>query len=179
MIHNYQTRYWQELYDLRSHATYISIYLCKTELHDRYIKIIIAIASSSSIGAWVVWEKFGMLWALIIAASQVLTVISAYLPYKVRLKALTGFQPAIEELSLYAEERWFDVAEGKLTEENIHKLQFEIKSKKAKLQDRYLKNTPLPDREKYLSKAEEQSGQYFKNYYSRLEGSNGIEQPST
>lgn len=179
MTCKYQTRYWQELYDLRSHATYISIYLHRTELHDRLFKIIIAIASSSSIGAWVVWEKLGMLWSLIIATSQVLTAVSAYLPYKARLKALAGLQPALEELALYAEERWFDVAEGKLTEESIHKLQFEIKTKKIKLQDRFLKNTPLPDREGYLKEAEEQSGQYFRNYYPRTEVTNVIEQPAT
>lgn len=179
MTNRYQIKYWQELYDLRSHANYINFYLLRTELHDRVFKVIIAIASSSSIGAWVIWQKYGLFWSLIIATSQVLTAVSAYLPYKARLKALTGLQPALEELALYAEDRWFDVAEGVLSDEAIHKLQFEIKVKKIKLQDKFLKNTPLPDKDKYLGEAEERSCQYFKNYYPITEDANVIEQPTT
>lgn len=179
MANRYQIKYWQELYDLRSHANYINVYLLKTELHDRLFKVIIAIASSSSIGAWVIWQEFGFIWSVIIATSQVLTAISAYLPYKARLKTLTGLQPALEELALYAEERWFDVAEGNLTEEAIHKLQFEIKVKKIKLQDKFLKNTPLPDKDKYLRDAEERASRYFKNYYPITEDANVIEQSTT
>lgn len=179
MASRYQIRFWQELYDLRSHANYINVYLIRTELHDRLFKVIIAIASSSSIGAWVIWQKFGFIWAVIIATSQVLTAISAYLPYKARLKNLTGLQLALEELALYAEERWFDVAEGNLTEEAIHKLQFEIRVKKIKLQDKFLKNTPLPDKDNYLIEAEKRAYRYFKNYYPIMEDTNVNEQPTT
>jgi hypothetical protein len=42
---------------------------------------LIALASSTSVGAWAIWEKYPIIWSTIIVASQIATVIKPYFPY--------------------------------------------------------------------------------------------------
>src|SRR6266571_5941537 len=107
-----QERYWNELYQLKVHVNYVELHLRKAELIDRAMKVFLAFVSSGSIGAWVIWKDLAAVWGVIIAASQVLNAVQMYLPYKERLKALSGLLNDFEELLVYTEMKWFDVASG-------------------------------------------------------------------
>ncbi len=76
-----QSQYWKELYQLKTHIGFIERQLEKSESIDRFLKIVLAIASSSSIGAWAIWNEYSWVWAGIIAFSQVITEITPFLPY--------------------------------------------------------------------------------------------------
>lgn len=161
----YQERYWKELYELKVHLNYLEFYLQSTERIDKIFDIFIALTSSGSIAAWVIWQKMALLWAVIIAASQVVTVIWNYLPYKTRMKALPELRHDFEELMLFSEKQWFDVSEGKLSEETINKLQFEVRSRKNNALKKHLGNATLPEKIKLLKKAQLSADIYFDNYY--------------
>jgi hypothetical protein len=120
----YQKRYWSELYQIKVHLNYLELYLQDSEIKDRSVNILLAVTSSGSIAGWAIWQQVAILWACIIAVSQVVAVIKNYLPYKTRMRSLSGVVHEFEDLILFAEKSWFDVSEGKLTEEEIHNLQF-------------------------------------------------------
>ncbi len=42
----------------------------------------------SSIAAWEIWQEYQMVWAVIIALSQVITAIKPFLPFRQRLKPI-------------------------------------------------------------------------------------------
>ena len=130
-ISPWQHRYWKELYQLRVHVNYLEIYMERSEFINRLINIFLAIASSGGIGGWVVWQKYGLIWAGIIAASQVINVIKPYFPYHTRLKTIGKVLPEFENLLTSSEMKWFEVAEGKLTEKEINNLQYKIRSEKT------------------------------------------------
>lgn len=163
-----QKKYWQEMYDLKTHSNYVEKYLHETEYIDRLINISLAIASSSSIGAWVVWKQYSLMWGFIIAASQVISAIKPVLPFRYRLKALGGLSHDLEELSIQAETKWFQVAGGSMTAEEINKLQFDIRLKKHTMYKKHLGNHSLPDKQGYMRFAEEAASQHFKNYYKEI-----------
>lgn len=165
----YQARYWKELYQLKVHLNYIELYLQNTEFNDKAIKIFLALTSSSSIAAWAIWREAAPVWAIIIAASQVIAVIQSFLPYKARLKYLPELRHEFEELVHLTEKRWFDVSEGKLTEEEIHELQFGIRSRKNKALKKHLGNDTLPENPNLFNKAQESADIYFKNFYNTEE----------
>ena len=71
----------------------------------------------------------------------------------------------LEELSTFAEMKWFDVAEGNLTEEEINKLQFDIRSKKTKSVQKHLGINTLPKKENLFCKAKKSAEIYIKNFY--------------
>jgi hypothetical protein len=168
----YQQQYWKEFYQLKVHTRYLDIYREKSEAIDKGINIFLAVTSSSSICSWAIWQKYNFVWAFIIALSQLITAIKMFLPYKNRLKVITGLQNEFEEIADYCELRWFDVAEGKLTSQEIHELRFTIKQKINKALRKHIGTTTLPIKKSYFKVAQRLTRAYFQNFYQCGENQN-------
>lgn len=162
---NYQERYWREMDQLKVHIFYLEEYLEKTIKIDRGIKIFLAVASSGSIAGWAIWQHISFVWGGIIAASQIVNSVKEYLPYSKRLKALQGITNDLEALFLNFESRWFDVAEGNLTNEEIHKMHMMFKEQRRLIIQKHLGVNPLPHKEHFMRKAIESTRLYFSNSY--------------
>lgn len=159
-----QEQYWKEIYQLKTHIRYIELLLEKSERIDRALQMSLAIASSSSIGAWVVWKEFSFIWAAIIAGSQVISTINRFLPYKGRIKSYSSLLHELEELMIQAEFKWHSIADGQLTAEEINKARFYIRSNKQKFLKKYIQTT-IPTDKKLHTQAEDSAGEYFINFY--------------
>jgi hypothetical protein len=159
-----QNQYWTELYQLKTHVNFIELQLEKAEKIDRFIKIILAIASSSSIGAWVIWKDYSQIWASIIALSQVISAVNPFLPYKNRIKEYTSLLHEFDELMIQAEFKWHAISEGKLTATEIHKARFEIRTAKQKSLKKHIPTT-IPTDNKLQSQAEASAAEYLQNFY--------------
>lgn len=160
-----QEQYWKEIFQLKTHIGFLELQLEEAEYRDRIFKIIIAIASSSSIGAWVIWQQLSWLWASIIALSQVITAISPYLPYKNRIKSYTSLLHELEELMIKAEFKWHSIAEGQLTPTEINNARFEVRTSKSKSLKKHIQTT-IPTNNKLHNQAENSAREYFKEFYS-------------
>jgi hypothetical protein len=161
----YQQRYWNHLKELKTHVIYLHNYAAQSEWWDKAINIFLAITSSSSIAAWAVWQKYDLLWAFIIALSQVVTAVKPFLPYRQRLKAISALNDKIQEISLKSEKNWYGVAEGELTEKEIHELCIALKNESLIAEIKFLKNLILPKKENLLKRAEKEADIYLKNNY--------------
>ncbi len=165
-MNEHQERYWQELYDLKVHVTYLEIYLLGTEKIDKCINAFLAITSSASIAGWVIWKEYQFIWASIIVLSQFITSIKSFLPYSSRIKSISKILKEMELLSIEYEEKWFYIAEGQKTEEEINALRFELKKNKSKIIRKYFITSVLPDNKKYLHEAEKLTQDSLNNYYN-------------
>ena len=67
---------------LRASVYYLQAYQIHSEKWDNRIQIFLAITSSSSIGGWVIWNEYGIIWGSLIAVSQVINAIKRFLPLK-------------------------------------------------------------------------------------------------
>lgn len=161
----YQDRYWRELYQLRVHTNYLELYMEESEFLNKSVNIFLAVTSSSSICGWAIWNKYSFVWAVIIAASQLVSAIKQFLPYQTRLKAICGILNEFNELLTSYEMKWFDVAEGNLTDDEINKLQYEIRSTKTKALQKHLGTTVLPAKGRLFRKAKELADTYITNFY--------------
>jgi len=161
----YQERYWKELYQLKVHLIYLELYLNDADFKDKSINIFLACTSSGSIAGWAIWREQAFVWAIIIALSQVVTVIKNILPYKTRIKAILSLIHDLEDVMLRAEEKWFDVSEGRLTEEEINKLRFDIRTRKTNTLKKHLGTSTLPAKQKLFGKAQTSADVYFDNFY--------------
>lgn len=161
----YQNRYWSELREIKTHVIYLQKYAAHSDWWDKTINIFLAITSSSSIAAWAIWQKHSMIWAVIIALSQVITAIKPLLPFKQRLKMLNDFSDMLQEISLKCEKNWFNVAEGKLSEEEIHELYIGVKTQSIEAEHKCLKNIVLPKNKKILKEAEVEADLYLHKTY--------------
>ena len=169
-----QTQFWYMLTTLKRDAIFINRYHAKVEKIDRRLNIFAAIASSSSIAGWVIWKEASFVWAFIIAASQVLAAVKPLLPYKALLRALSLLGPDLDGLALAAEEEWFAVSRGRLTEEEIHKRTMALKKKCQEATNKAFKGMSLEDNPKILVIAEREALEYV----STISGDDD-EQPET
>jgi hypothetical protein len=162
---NYQIRFWQELVQLKVHIYYLQYFQLNAQSRENSLNIFLAAASNGSIATWAIWGKVTMLWAFIIGASQLVTAIRPYLPYQNRIKAISALIRELDELSLYSEHKWYAVAEGTLSNEQIHEEIIELKKRKSKAISTYLGSSPLSVNKVYLKKAEDDAETYFYSSY--------------
>ena len=167
---NAQAHYWNQFVQLKRDASYIGRYHAADEATDRWLNILSAVASSTSIGAWAVWRDHAIIWALIIAASQVLTAIRAYLPYKTRLRALATLGVDLEALALVAEADWFKVSRGALEAADIHALTMALKTKALRATSKSFNGASLPERAKLLQGAEATTQNYMAVFTQEASG---------
>ncbi|MDE2698050.1 MAG: hypothetical protein OXI23_04205, partial [Gemmatimonadota bacterium] len=143
---------------------YLQAYQIHLEKWDNRIQIFLAITSSSSIGGWVVWNEYGIIWGALIAASQVINAIKRFLPFQKRAKQIGSLNTEVEKLALGAESQWFSVFEGKLTDEDIFSLVTELKQQKLEASHKHFKDQALPIKSKYELEAAERTRAYFETY---------------
>ena len=93
-----QEKYWKYMVQIKAWIFYLDVYTEDSYRWDRIINIVVAIASSTSIAAWAIWQKYSFVWSIIIAISQVLTTIKGFLPYSKRLKMLVPFMEDLKFL---------------------------------------------------------------------------------
>lgn len=161
---NQQRIYWEEMLTTRRDARYVDFYLARTEVTDRCLKAFLAIAASTSIGGWIIFQKYAFIWASIVAASQVLQAVKEYLPYKTRLKALATLSQDLNSISFAAENHWYKVSSGSLYDDDVHDLRFELKQRKMAAVQKAFPASGLPEHKKLAAKAEREAVNYFEIY---------------
>lgn len=168
-----QKRYWSQLQEFRIHLIYLHLYAANSEWWDKCVNIFLAITSTSSIAAWAVWQKYQMVWAIIIAASQVVAAIKSFLPYQQRLKAIGNLNDRLQEICLESEKFWYSVAQGEMSDKEIHDLYIELRSKSIEAEKKFLKNIVLPKKAELIEKAEAEADIYFRSKYFFEEKNDG------
>ena len=162
----YQQRYWNQLKELKTHVIYLHYYAARSEKWDKSVNIFLAVTSSSSIAAWAIWQQYQIVWAVIIALSQIVTAVKPFLPYRQRVKAISELNDKIQEIYLKCEKGWFSVAEGELTDKEIHDYFISLRDKAVTAERRYFKNTILPKNKSMLRLAEKEAELYLSQNYS-------------
>jgi len=160
-----QLQYWRQFTQAKEHSIYLHEYIAGDEHFEFWKNIVLAVGSSASIGAWVVWSQFPFIWAAIIALMQVIQAVSPFLPQQKRLKSLRKFSMEFDVVCLQIEEDWFSVSRGKLSEEQIHTKYIAYKKKLQKLEFDHLRELDVPRRPKHLAKAKAAVVSYFNNQY--------------
>jgi len=165
----YQMQYWVELQNLRAHVFYLELYQVRSESIERCIAIILAVASSGSIAGWVIWKEYAFAWGTFIALSQFVSAVYRFLPFKARIKPLSTAAVELSILADDAERRWFDVAQGAMTEREINEARFDIRKKKLGAMAAAFSGMVLPDNIGLMQKAESQMRLYFTTHYPEIQ----------
>lgn len=160
-----QEKYWKYMVQIKAWIFYLDLYAENFYKWDKRINVFGAIASSTSIAAWVIWQKLSFVWSIIIAASQVLNAIKVFLPYSKRLKILVPFMEDLKFLYNKIEYNWFKVASGELSEEEINNLLYSFKNEYTNIENKNLKEETLLENEAFKKIADKKTDSYFKNNF--------------
>lgn len=160
-----QEKYWKYMVQIKAWIFYLDFYAEDSYKWDKKINILSAIASSTSIAAWAIWQQLSFVWSAIIAISQVLSAIKTFLPYSNRLKVLIPFMEDLKFLYNKIEYNWFKVASGELTEEEINDLLYEFKNEYTNIENKNLKEETLLENVKLKEKSDKETNIYFENNF--------------
>lgn len=160
-----QSRFWNEMVQLKAHIFYLGYHRRGADQIDFWIKCMTAVTSSASIAGWAIWQTYGFAWGLIIAVSQVINTTKQYLPYEARRKTCNDACKDLEGLFIRSESDWYYVAEGTLTNENIHKKLISLKKRKSQIVKKCISVLVLPRKPKYERLAELDATNYFQTLY--------------
>ena len=129
MIRN---KIWYNLVNSKFKCYYISYLIDKLQRRSLYINLFLAIVSLSSVSAWVIWKELPWLWALIIAASNIIVAIKPYLLYDKTIKEFNEKLLLLEGIEIEYEKLFFDLDNNKIEENNCSELFFSIYERQAK-----------------------------------------------
>lgn len=160
-----QEKYWKYMVQIKAWIFYLDVYTEDSYRWDKTINIFVAIASSTSIAAWAIWQKYSFGWSIIIAISQVLTTIKGFLPYSKRLKMLVPFMEDLKFLYNKIEYNWFKVASGDLSEDEINELLYAFKDEFANIENKNLKEETLLEKDNFREIADRKNDAYFANNF--------------
>jgi len=161
----YQRRYFNQLTQSKEQIFYVLEYIQRDEAWNWRINVFLALTSSVSIGGWAIWQELKLVWAILIALSQVVTAVKPLLTFEKRLKFLYPLRRELELIYLEMEKDWYDVSMGCLTEQEIHEKNCEFRRKIEEATYGNLKTTSIPTNNRFLRKAKSKTEIYFENNF--------------
>lgn len=160
-----RTKIWNYMLDSKFQALYLDFLVTKYQKYDRNINIFLALASSTSIGAWAIWQEFRFIWAIVIAASTVVTVVKPYFPYSKYIKDLNNKALLMQNLHLEWERLWYKYEENQIEESTATDTFFDLKTRGI-TNLRFNDDILVFEDKKVYTLAEDKIKSYVKNNYN-------------
>ncbi len=126
----------------------------------------LAITSSTSIAAWAVWSQMNFLWAIIIAASHVVTSIKNFLPYGKRIGAITELKTKLSSIYINMEYKWYNVCQVDTDEGEINDMLHNFKVQWNEAGVKTFVSDYLPKNAKFEENAEREKEEYFNKFFA-------------
>lgn len=95
--------------------------------YDRRINIFLTLASSGSIAAWAVWDKFTWIWGFVIVISQIVNLIKPYFQYSKYSKEFSQKYILLQSIVNQYEKFYFRIQYDRITEDQAFEDFFELK----------------------------------------------------
>lgn len=124
---------WTTLCNVRFKSFCLGFLLKKYQKWDRNINVFLAVASSGSIAAWAIWKTSPMIWAIIIAISQVMTVIKPFFPYFKYVKEFNHKCSRMDLLNIEFERLWHKLQNKKINEDEAEEKYFDLRKQMTEL----------------------------------------------
>lgn len=160
-------RIWATLCNYQYKGFVTELLYCKYQKYERNINVFLAVMSSGSIATWAIWKKLDLLWASLIALSQLITAIRPYFQYHKYVKELGSKSLKSEYLNIEFERLWDYCQRDKISEEEIEDRYYALKQEGLaifRFSDEIIFD--ISKDEKLSKKADEMTLQYLKNNYN-------------
>lgn len=160
-------KYFQHLLNIKFHELYGSIYQDYSFKWDNVINWVTALASSSSVAAWAIWnnENLKIVWLCIIALSNIINAVRPLLPYKKRVNSLASYTSLLRSIYNEYDYHWFKISQGEYSEDEVNDLLLKMREQNRKADDEYILNNYFPIKGHISKKANMRIERYVKIHY--------------
>ena len=163
--HRQQELYLSEVLQLMVAREYMRRYRTVLDRRITCFNALRATASSSAIAAWAVWQAYPLIWAGVIAASQVADALKDVFPFTARHKAANDLVTSLDLLlieTLYEAEGVFA---GQFTNEEITERRRKLMTSRHAADVKHFPTGNLPERKDLLALADEAGIAYFESIF--------------
>lgn len=126
-----RTKIWNLLVDAKTNDCLAGCFVRKYQKYELWTNVGLAVVTSGSVAAWAVWEQdqLKVLWAVLIAISQVLTIIKPYFLFPKYIKVFNEKGQKWQQITVELEELWHEVDNDLVDEANAKKRYFSLRKK--------------------------------------------------
>lgn len=158
---------WNQMQNSKFKEFYINLLLETFQKRERTINIFLVIVTSTSISAWAIWkfDYLQWLWAIIIAVSQIISLIKPYLNYSKYAKELNEKSFLLQTLNVEYEKLWLSYKFEKITNEQAFEKAFDLKNTLTKGLN-FSEDIIISENKEIFSKAKEKLAHYLKNNFN-------------
>lgn len=165
-----RTRFWMLYVEIKDADCYWTCYLGKTRCANNLIIGFSLFVTLGGMGSWVIWQKYGWIWAAVVAVSQLLASVRFLFPFDARIGALQYFLPDLHDMLIDVEHLWgeIDRKPENYTDDKISKLVLKHTKQLAELEKKYLKDISFPHSKYCNDKASSEMNKYMGNLYPEI-----------
>ncbi|MFT4565680.1 MAG: hypothetical protein ACI9FN_000633 [Saprospiraceae bacterium] len=160
-MNDLRTKIWNEFNDAKVNEHYSNLIAKRYQKWDLGTNIFLVIMTSSSIAAWAIWEESQLLWGVLIAFSQIITITKPYFLFPRYIKTFHEKGLRWKQASMRYEVLWYEFNHQYIDEEDAKNKFFSLKEVSIEF-DHVPDDIIFFDFNKQLSQAEEMSDIYMK-----------------
>jgi len=134
---------WNSMLTAQMNAAYWNKLACRYAQRERWIKIFLAITSSSTVAGWAFWAQHDSIWKFLSALSAVIAVILPLLDYSARVERFNKLSTKFAQLRTGYDQLWAQIDD--LTPDTIRNMQDQLATKEIEVAD--LQTTEPSNRE--------------------------------
>ena len=159
-----RTRIWNNLVTSKFKCFYIERLIERNQIYNKVIVGFLTVTTLGSVSAWAIWDKFPMVWAAIIASSQVVSALRPVFSFEKRIKYLIEIRSILCDIELEFEQLYSDFNSFNKNDEEAVKCFFLLKKRLIEATKPTEKNI-IKDRLSLKKKAQSDTNTYFiRNY---------------
>ena len=159
--------FWRKLEQSKFDLIYYQVHFNHCTTVSRIFKYTIIGATSLATGAWISWNSIpsiGITCAITIWLLQGISAISELFPYESRKQELREMLTELEPLYLKMENDWRSIRSLAITNQEIQSKLQQYNERQADIKRHYFKDDSLPEIEKFRTKADEKTEEYFRYF---------------
>ena len=128
-----RTRIWNNLVTSKFDYFYIVRLVERAQVWNKIVVGFLTVTSLTSVSLWVIWEKYPYVWAIIIAASQIISALKPVLGYDKRVKSLVEMSTKLNSIEIEFEQLFADYNTSKLDYDKASEIFFHLHKQSGKI----------------------------------------------
>lgn len=162
-------RFFKLYIDIKVTERYYCIYVNRAVFWNSIITGVCLFGSAATISSWAVWNMIPIVWAVIIALSQVLATFRPLMKTSARLAAAKYLLPDLQRLSDDATSYWDEInlkcARDSLDDDSLLDTIKSFRERLTMTREKYAPSDLFPENSKYKKLAENDAVTYFSVQY--------------
>lgn len=159
-------KYWSLYATVKHSERYFSYYRERAQFRDKCIKILLCVASLSSVANLALWGQIPLLWPIISAVAQILSAVAYLIPYSDQVNALNKLLPELDMLIHRIDYYWdrINILDD-VSDKEINSLVLDFNVEFTKLENQYTEGIPFPSVKRCTKKADIDLQNFYKNRF--------------